>query len=85
MNPVHACIKELLQILRAEGITAYEGPTGALGTVKVVFGDKPIVSETENARSPLLEVPDKAKVGSDGLTASEQIEYYGQVLDAPRE
>ncbi len=84
MNPVHACIKELLQILRAEGITAYEGPTGALGTVKVVFGNKPIVPETENERPALREEPDSSRVGSDGLTASEQIEYYGQVLDAPK-
>ena len=85
MNPNHALIFDLIDGLRERGITSYKGTFGGLGTVELTFGDLPIKSETENARSPLTEAADTSTVGADGLTAEQQADFYGRVIDAPRD
>lgn len=76
-------ILEMIDGLRERGVVEFEGPFGGLGSMRVVLG--PPVVLPAKAEKELSSQPLSAKVGRDGLTAEEQLEYYGAVVDPPAE
>jgi hypothetical protein len=87
MNPTQDMIFALVEGLRARGVSVFKGPFGGLGSVEIVIDLAHVPpTEAQPLSTPLLrEEPDIAKVGSDGLTAAEQLEMYGAVFDAPKD
>ena len=64
-------LKEIVAFMRENGVLQYDGITLAPEAPRAV--DNPVES---------VESPKAKRLGSDGLTALEQWENYGRVLDA---
>lgn len=76
MNPNLQELHELVSFLRAIGVVRYKTPT-----IELELGEVPQQAIIEPALDKPLEVKESRK-GKDGLTASEQVEMYGRILDA---
>lgn len=73
-------LRDILEICREYGVTDYETPQLKLKiSLRTTVASTPI---------DLLDVDEETKVaetiGKDGLTAKEQLDLYGVVLDAKR-
>lgn len=79
-------LKETIEFLRANGVAHYKGPivnvpAEAAFQVELLLVDKPTQIEfpkPEKPAGPFAKVPR----GKDGLTAQEQEDLYGAVVDA---
>lgn len=76
MNPNFQHLSDLVSFLRVLGVTRYKTPE-----LELELGEAPEQAIIEPALDKPLEVKESRK-GKDGLTASEQVEMYGRVLDA---
>ena len=65
-------LSELLDLLRSKGVIHFKE-----GVLEVTFGSLP-----EEELSGVDKPVNSSKVGKDGLTAEQQLEHYGRVLDA---
>lgn len=65
-------LSDLLDLLRSKGVIHFKE-----GVLEVTFGDLPS-EEPVTVDKPA----NSGKVGKDGLTAEQQLEHYGRVLDA---
>jgi hypothetical protein len=82
-------LKEAIDFLRENGVAVYEGPCpNAHGmddlNMKLVLlenAPKKLELDQKQSAGPLAKVPR----GKDGLTAEEQEELYGRVMDAPNQ
>lgn len=72
----------LIDLLRAKGVTEYEGVVDGLRLVRLKLG--PLPASVEDVKQ-VVDIPrdvKKSRVGADGYTAAEQLEVYGRVIDA---
>lgn len=78
-------VKKLVELCRELGVSHYEGPMGDHPHVKLVLDPVPQVPEepepVKPVDNPTPEVK-TSKLGKDLLTAEQQLELYGRVLDA---
>jgi len=75
----------LIDHLRAKGVTAFKGPLpdGDVPVELVLLPVEPMKDEPERKKS-VEERLEGAPRGADGLTAEQQEELYGSVIDAPK-
>lgn len=72
----------LIDLLRAKGVTEYEGVVDGLRLVRLKLG--PLPASVEEVKQ-VVDIPrdvKKSRIGADGYTAAEQLEVYGRVIDA---
>lgn len=75
-------LANLIDLLRAKGVTEYEGVVDGLRLVRLKLG--PLPASVEEVKQ-VVDIPQdvkKSRVGADGYTAAEQLEVYGRVIDA---
>lgn len=66
-------LKSLIDFLRRCGVTSYSTPE-----LSLVLGEVPVesVKEIDNESKPV-----QSRKGKDGLTAEQQLEFYGRIID----
>lgn len=78
-------VKKMVKLCRELGVSHYEGPLGDHSFVKLALSplpQQPDVPETvKPVDNPTPEVR-TSKLGKDRLTAEQQLEQYGRVIDA---
>lgn len=75
-------LANLIDLLRAKGVTEYEGVVDGLRLVRLKLG--PLPASVEDVKQ-VVDIPrdvKKSRIGADGYTAAEQLEVYGRVIDA---
>lgn len=75
-------LANLIDLLRAKGVTEYEGVVDGLRLVRLKLG--PLPASVEDVKQ-VVDIPrdvKKSRVGADGYTAAEQLEVYGRIMDA---
>lgn len=75
-------LANLIDLLRAKGVTEYEGVVDGLRLVRLKLG--PLPASVEEVKQ-VVDIPrdvKKSRVGADGYTAAEQLEVYGRIMDA---
>lgn len=75
-------LANLIDLLRAKGVTEYEGVVDGLRLVRLKLG--PLPASVEEVKQ-VVDIPrdvKKSRIGADGYTAAEQLEVYGRVIDA---
>lgn len=75
----------LIDHLRAKGITAYKGQLDDSPVELVLLPSEPLRPEPEKKKKSLAERLEGVPRGADGLTAEEQEDIYGRVIDAPKD
>lgn len=76
----------LIDHLREKGITAFKGPLDDDGAVVelVLLPSEPPKFEPEKRKKTIDEQLEGPPRGADGLTAEQQEDLYGSVIDAPK-
>lgn len=75
-------LANLIDLLRAKGVTEYEGLVDGLRHIRLKLG--PLPASVEDVKQ-VVDIPrdvKKSRVGADGYTAAEQLEVYGRIMDA---
>ena len=75
-------LANLIDLLRAKGVTEYEGVVDGLRLVRLKLG--PLPASVEDVKQ-VVDIPrdvKKSRIGADGYTAAEQLEVYGRIMDA---
>lgn len=75
-------LANLIDLLRAKGVTEYEGVVDGLRLVRLKLG--PLPASVEEVKQ-VVDIPrdvKKSRIGADGYTAAEQLEVYGRIMDA---
>lgn len=75
-------LANLIDLLRAKGVTEYEGVVDGLRLVRLKLG--PLPASVEEVKQ-VVDIPrdvKKSRIGADGYTAAEQLEVYGRIIDA---
>ncbi len=71
----------LIDYLRSKGVSAYKGALGDAQVELLLLPDEPFKPEKERKKS-VDEILEGKKKGADGLTAQQQEDLYGVILDA---
>lgn len=74
----------LIDHLRAKGVTAFKGQLDDAPVELVLLPSEPPKPEPEKKKKTIEEKLEGAPRGADGLTAEEQDDLYGRVIDAPK-
>lgn len=79
-------LDDLIDHLRAKGVTAFKGPLEEDGPVVelVLMPTEPPKFEPEKRKKTIEEKLEGAPRGADGLTAEQQEDLYGSAIDAPK-
>lgn len=73
----------LIDYLRSKGVVAYKGPLGGnCGVELALLPSEPPKPEKEKPKKTVDELLEGKKRGADGLSAEQQEDLYGVVLDA---
>lgn len=73
-------LEQLIDMLRTKGVVEFHGEW-ASAPVRIVLGPPPPLAATPDVQ-PVDKPAVSGKVGRDGLTAEQQLEVYGCVMDA---
>lgn len=77
-------VKKMVKLCRELGVSHYEGPLGDSYVKLALLPGAPRLEEPETVKpidNPTPEVR-TSKLGKDRLTAEQQLEQYGRVIDA---
>ncbi len=83
MKPDFKQLDKLIEHLRSKGVVSYKGPDLDDAQVELVLlPSEPPAPEKDKPKKSVEERLEGVKRGADGLTAEQQEDLYGAVIDA---